>query len=116
MRVDSLKKSLLFLFVFVITLTGNAQSHFERKIQYYLDSIRMTYNLPGITVSFSRGEVSPVNLLPVKARMPAGSIGKTFFAVLTVMLEEKGQLSLDDRFRNLLVHAPGSTNCQMQMN
>ncbi len=82
--------------------------------QAELDSLRVAHGLPGVTAAFilpdgrcagvASGSVDLEGQtpLPVDARMPAGSVGKTFVAAVVLALVQEGKLELDDRVADWL--------------
>jgi D-alanyl-D-alanine carboxypeptidase len=85
-----------------------------RAVQSKLDEARAASKFPGATAAFvlpdgrfasaSTGlaDLGASKLLAPTDRMPAGSVGKTFVAAVTLLLVEEGKLRLDDKLELLL--------------
>src|SRR5215203_841888 len=85
-----------------------------RAIQARLDEARATWKFPGATAGFvlpdgnSASVATGLSDLEAKTplrpsdKMPAGSIGKTFVAVVALQLVQEGRLSLDGKLGQLL--------------
>lgn len=81
----------------------------KNKLQAKLDSFQLSNKFPGITfaavlpngekISLASGIADSVKMTPMKAdhRMLSGSNGKTLFAVVALMLKDKGLFKLDDK-------------------
>ena len=84
------------------------------KVQSKLDELRLAGKFPGGTVGFvlpdggsgsvSSGVADLENKTPLKPsdRLPAGSVGKTFVAAVTLLLVQEGKLKLDEKIENWL--------------
>jgi len=83
-------------------------------MQVQLESERALYHFPGATAAFVLADGSEGSIaiglgdeergLPMQtsSRMPAGSIGKTFVAALTLALVAEGKIALDDKLSRWL--------------
>ncbi|SFH04197.1 serine hydrolase domain-containing protein [Pedobacter insulae] len=87
----------------------STNSTLKSRLQNKLDSFQLVNKFPGITfaailpngekISLAAGIADSVKMTPMKAdhRMFSGSNGKTLFAVVALMLKEKGLFKLDDK-------------------
>ena len=97
-----------------VTRLGKLNARFQAA----LDAICAKYELPGMTaayilpddrvVAFASGLADKESgaKMTVDARMPAGSIGKTFVAATVIGLAQDGKLSLDDKIEKWLGNEP----------
>lgn len=97
---------------------NDALAQLQRRFQTGLDATCAKYELPGMTaayvlpddrvVAFASGLADKESgvKLGVDARMPAGSIGKTFVAATAIALAQDGKLSLDDKLEKWLGDEP----------
>ncbi len=89
----------------------------QERFQAGLDAICTKYELPGMTAAYALPDARVVAFasgaadkesgakMTVDARMPAGSIGKTFVAATAIGLARDGKLSLDDKIEKWLGEA-----------
>lgn len=97
------------------TQPGNARiAGIEARLQTVLDAFRARAGFPGGGVAFvlADGSIGAVdsgnadieNSVPMRVdhRLPAGSIGKTFFAAVALQLLEEGRLDLDAKIATFL--------------
>jgi D-alanyl-D-alanine carboxypeptidase len=79
------------------------------RVQAKLDELRAAASFPGATVAFvlpdGRSATVASGVSP-EARMPAGSIGKTWFAALAMRLVEEGKLDLDAKIERYIGREP----------
>lgn len=97
---------------------GESRASRAAILQKALDAFREKANIPGMTaaVAFPEGEIitiysgqADVNAnikIEDAPRMPAGSVGKTFFSALAMQLIAEGKLSLDDKIEAHLGREP----------
>lgn len=89
--------------------TGAELASLKQRVQAKLDELRTAAEFPGATIGFvladgSHASVS-TGLADVESNKPlrpedrllAGSIGKTYFAAVTMQLVQEGKLKLDDK-------------------
>ena len=93
-----------------------AQEAEEARLQAIVDAFRSDGAYPGVSaavslpdgrvVTLTAGEADTVQHLPMtpSARMPQGSVGKTYFAALAMQLVEEGKLDLDGLVADHLGH------------
>ncbi len=90
----------------------------EQRFQFGLDAICRKYELPGMTAAYALPDARVVAFasgladkesgakMTVDARMPAGSVGKTFVAATVIGLAHEGKLALDDKVEKWLGEEP----------
>ena len=113
-----------WLMLFLIILCQSAFGVDESELSTYLEQVLEERNIPGLRAAVRTvdGNIisSAVGLADKEADirltndvgMPGGSTGKTFVAVLTMMLVEEGILSTDDLAGKYLGVGNGFTICQ----
>jgi len=94
--------------------TDKELDELRHRVQSKLDEMRASAELPGITVGFvladgrsssvSSGVADVENKTPLAPNdlMLAGSIGKTYFAAVTLQLVHEGKLKLDEKIERWL--------------
>ncbi|MDX2304359.1 MAG: serine hydrolase domain-containing protein [Microscillaceae bacterium] len=90
----------------------------KQKLQAKLDSIQKMSGIPGavfscileggqkISIASGLSQLEKPKKMPKNAHLLAGSIGKTFFAALSLMLVEEGKLDLDAPIKQYLGKEP----------
>jgi D-alanyl-D-alanine carboxypeptidase len=98
----------------VTTAASEPLAKLQQRFQAGIDGAIAKYQLPGMTAAYVLPDGQVVAFaggladtecgakMSVAARMPAGSIGKTFVAATVVALANDGKLSLDDRLEKWL--------------
>ncbi|MEJ5994036.1 serine hydrolase domain-containing protein [Pedobacter sp. Du54] len=109
---------LLFTGQFVFSQKTISNSILKSRLQSKLDSFQLVNKFPGITfaailpngekISLATGISDSVKMTAMKAdhRMLSGSNGKTLFAVVALMLKEKGLFKLDDKIAAYIGNEP----------
>lgn len=95
--------------------SGSAgQAGLERRLQAYLDSLHASASFPGVTlgvtladgrtlvVAAGQADTARREPMPAAARMPAGSVGKSFVAAVALQLVAEGRLDPDARIERHL--------------
>jgi len=98
------QKHFLYLFAFFISLISafaQSDSAIElEKISEYVEQIKESYNLPGVTVSITDKDstlyLEHFGNIGANDQVLIGSCSKSFTALLTLKLEQKGLLNLND--------------------
>lgn len=97
-----------------LTLWSFGQSKHVLSIQSYLDSIRATYDFPAVRATVIVGDEPPLTivsgyadletqtLLKADDLLLSGSAPKLFYATLTLLMVEEGQLSMEDKLEKYL--------------
>lgn len=93
---------------------SSAHSALERRLQAFLDSLHASASFPGVTLGVTMqdgrtlvvtaGQADTAGHEPMRrnARMPAGSVGKTFVAAVALQLVGEGRLDPDARIERYL--------------
>ncbi|MBO0323006.1 beta-lactamase family protein [Muricauda sp. CAU 1633] len=109
-----LKGLLAFLCFQTLVQAQEFYSQLESELQTKLNSIVRENNLPGVTFSLLLNEEHQITLaagfsdteekIPMRpdSKMPAGSVGKIFFAAVALKMIQEGKLNLDDKASSYL--------------
>ena len=103
-KIQIEKKCFLYLLVVITSLVSafsQTDSNIEsEEITHYVEQIKESYNLPGVTVSItdknSTRYLEHFGKIGANNQVIIGSCSKSFTALLTLELEQKGFLNLDD--------------------
>ncbi|MCA0931800.1 beta-lactamase family protein [Lutimonas saemankumensis] len=92
---------ILILVFFVSILSLNSQTRFDsEKVTNYVEEIKESYNLPGIAVSITDTDktlyLEHFGKINDNEQLLIGSCSKSFTALLTLKLQDKGLLNIND--------------------